>query len=198
MEEYAHRWVFLLFLSRRYWTVLWSSPSVSPAISPNNYTRAGVVINFVTATGGDVEMLRSIECFYKWASSLCPHLYIHLYIHWWKLFFPAESNAYVFLLSEIDYVADTFSVAWSSYESTRHCLNNDLAILVSLLHTSSYVVCCFYYIYTRILSDTLIRLLPNCLVTKLSFDVPLNLSYCIAALSLLCFNFTLSGSLFNP
>ncbi|KAJ3851644.1 hypothetical protein EV368DRAFT_42686 [Lentinula lateritia] len=45
VEEYAHR--------------------VSPAISPNNYTRAGVVINFVTATGGDVEMLRSIECFYK-------------------------------------------------------------------------------------------------------------------------------------
>lgn len=39
--------------------------SVSPAISPNNYTRAGVIINFVTATGGDVEMLRSIECFYK-------------------------------------------------------------------------------------------------------------------------------------
>jgi translation initiation factor 4A len=45
VEEYAHR--------------------VSPAISPNNYTRAGVIINFVTATGGDVEMLRSIECFYK-------------------------------------------------------------------------------------------------------------------------------------
>ncbi|KIK65331.1 hypothetical protein GYMLUDRAFT_82590 [Collybiopsis luxurians FD-317 M1] len=45
VEEYAHR--------------------VAPAISPNNYTRAGVIINFVTATGGDVEMLRSIECFYK-------------------------------------------------------------------------------------------------------------------------------------
>lgn len=45
VEEYAHR--------------------VAPAIAPNNYTRAGVVINFVTATGGDVEMLRSIECFYK-------------------------------------------------------------------------------------------------------------------------------------
>ncbi|KAL0577711.1 hypothetical protein V5O48_004260 [Marasmius crinis-equi] len=45
VEEYAHR--------------------VSAAIAPNNYTRAGVVINFVTATGGDVEMLRSIECFYK-------------------------------------------------------------------------------------------------------------------------------------
>ena len=38
--------------------------SVAPAIAPN-YSRAGVVINFVTATGGDVEMLRSIECFYK-------------------------------------------------------------------------------------------------------------------------------------
>jgi len=44
VEEYAHR--------------------VAPAIS-NNYSRSGVVINFVTATGGDVEMLRSIECFYK-------------------------------------------------------------------------------------------------------------------------------------
>ncbi|EIW82371.1 P-loop containing nucleoside triphosphate hydrolase protein [Coniophora puteana RWD-64-598 SS2] len=44
VEEYAHR--------------------VAPAIA-SNYARAGVVINFVTATGGDVEMLRSIECFYK-------------------------------------------------------------------------------------------------------------------------------------
>ncbi|TFK75973.1 hypothetical protein BDN72DRAFT_786182 [Pluteus cervinus] len=44
VEEYAHR--------------------VAPAIA-SNYSRAGVVINFVTATGGDVEMLRSIECFYK-------------------------------------------------------------------------------------------------------------------------------------
>ncbi|KIP12874.1 hypothetical protein PHLGIDRAFT_61228 [Phlebiopsis gigantea 11061_1 CR5-6] len=44
VEEYAHR--------------------VSPAIA-TGYSRAGVVINFVTATGGDVEMLRSIECFYK-------------------------------------------------------------------------------------------------------------------------------------
>ncbi|THG94004.1 hypothetical protein EW026_g7376 [Hermanssonia centrifuga] len=44
VEEYAHR--------------------VAPAIAPN-CSRAGVVINFVTATGGDVEMLRSIECFYK-------------------------------------------------------------------------------------------------------------------------------------
>jgi hypothetical protein len=32
----------------------------------SNYSRAGVVVNFVTATGGDVEMLRSIECFYKY------------------------------------------------------------------------------------------------------------------------------------
>ena len=38
--------------------------SVAPAIS-NNYSKPGVVVNFVTATGGDVEMLRSIECFYK-------------------------------------------------------------------------------------------------------------------------------------
>ncbi|KAI0347303.1 hypothetical protein BDW22DRAFT_1322439 [Trametopsis cervina] len=44
VEEYAHR--------------------VAPAMA-SNYSRAGVVINFVTATGGDVEMLRSIECFYK-------------------------------------------------------------------------------------------------------------------------------------
>jgi len=44
VEEYAHR--------------------VAPAIA-SSYTRAGVVINFVTDTGGDVEMLRSIECFYK-------------------------------------------------------------------------------------------------------------------------------------
>ncbi|KZS98072.1 P-loop containing nucleoside triphosphate hydrolase protein [Sistotremastrum niveocremeum HHB9708] len=44
VEEYAHR--------------------VAPAVS-SSYARAGVVINFVTATGGDVEMLRSIECFYK-------------------------------------------------------------------------------------------------------------------------------------
>lgn len=44
VEEYAHR--------------------VAPAIS-SGYARAGVVVNFVTATGGDVEMLRSIECFYK-------------------------------------------------------------------------------------------------------------------------------------
>lgn len=38
--------------------------SVAPAIA-SSYARAGVIINFVTATGGDVEMLRSIECFYK-------------------------------------------------------------------------------------------------------------------------------------
>jgi hypothetical protein len=38
--------------------------SVAPAIAPT-HSRAGVIVNFVTATGGDVEMLRSIECFYK-------------------------------------------------------------------------------------------------------------------------------------
>lgn len=47
VEEYAHR--------------------VAPAIA-NNYSKAGVVVNFVTATGGDVEMLRSIECFYKYVN----------------------------------------------------------------------------------------------------------------------------------
>ncbi|KAI0028202.1 P-loop containing nucleoside triphosphate hydrolase protein [Vararia minispora EC-137] len=45
VEEYAHR--------------------VAPAIAPPSAVRPGVVVNFVTATGGDVEMLRSIECFYK-------------------------------------------------------------------------------------------------------------------------------------
>jgi len=44
VEEYAHR--------------------VAAAVAPS-HSRAGVVVNFVTATGGDVEMLRSIECFYK-------------------------------------------------------------------------------------------------------------------------------------
>lgn len=39
--------------------------SVAPAVA-SSYSRAGVVVNFVTATGGDVEMLRSIECFYKY------------------------------------------------------------------------------------------------------------------------------------
>ncbi|KAK7695633.1 hypothetical protein QCA50_000269 [Cerrena zonata] len=54
VEEYAHR--------------------VAPAIAPA-YSRAGVVVNFVTATGGDVEMLRSIECFYK---IKCPEVPISL------------------------------------------------------------------------------------------------------------------------
>ena len=42
---------------------------VAPAIA-TNYSKAGVVVNFVTATGGDVEMLRSIECFYKYVFSV--------------------------------------------------------------------------------------------------------------------------------
>ena len=40
-------------------------PEANPIVLATGYSRAGVVINFVTATGGDVEMLRSIECFYK-------------------------------------------------------------------------------------------------------------------------------------
>lgn len=44
VEDYAHR--------------------VAPAMA-SSHSRPGVVVNFVTATGGDVEMLRSIECFYK-------------------------------------------------------------------------------------------------------------------------------------
>jgi translation initiation factor 4A len=54
VEEYAHR--------------------VALAIA-SGYARPGVVINFVTATGGDVEMLRSIECFYK---IKCPEVPISL------------------------------------------------------------------------------------------------------------------------
>ncbi|KAJ7228725.1 hypothetical protein GGX14DRAFT_614650 [Mycena pura] len=51
VEEYAHR--------------------VAPAIA-SSYSRAGVIVNFVTATGGDVEMLRSIECFYKLSAAYIP------------------------------------------------------------------------------------------------------------------------------
>ncbi|KAI6105642.1 hypothetical protein F5141DRAFT_1125149 [Pisolithus sp. B1] len=54
VEEYAHR--------------------IAPAIA-SNYSRAGIIINFVTATGGDVEMLRSIECFYK---IKCPEVPMNL------------------------------------------------------------------------------------------------------------------------
>ncbi|PPQ79556.1 hypothetical protein CVT25_003438 [Psilocybe cyanescens] len=48
------------------------SNRVSSAIA-SAYSRAGVVVNFVTATGGDVEMLRSIECYYK-----CPEVPVNL------------------------------------------------------------------------------------------------------------------------
>lgn len=54
VEEYGHR--------------------VAPA-SASNYSRPGVVVNFVTAAGGDVEMLRSIECFYK---IKCPEVPVSL------------------------------------------------------------------------------------------------------------------------
>lgn len=66
MEEYAHRFVFVWYLVS---SLDLAFCSVAPAIAPN-YSRAGVVINFVTATGGDVEMLRSIECFYKYVVKL--------------------------------------------------------------------------------------------------------------------------------
>ncbi|KAH9938446.1 uncharacterized protein B0H18DRAFT_1081109 [Fomitopsis serialis] len=62
VEEYAHRYVRTSFRLYSSDTELYYS--VAPAIAPS-YSRAGVVVNFVTATGGDVEMLRSIECFYK-------------------------------------------------------------------------------------------------------------------------------------
>ncbi|VDC06901.1 unnamed protein product [Peniophora sp. CBMAI 1063] len=55
VEEYAHR--------------------VQAAVASGNASRPGVVVNFVTATGGDVEMLRSIECFYK---IKCPEVPITL------------------------------------------------------------------------------------------------------------------------
>ncbi|KAH9482448.1 ATP-dependent RNA helicase eIF4A [Psilocybe cubensis] len=50
------------------------SNRVSSAIA-SAYSRAGVVVNFVTATGGDVEMLRSIECYYK---IKCPEVPMNL------------------------------------------------------------------------------------------------------------------------
>jgi superfamily II DNA/RNA helicase len=61
VEEYAHRYVSYL---DHHGPFLNYVNSVAPAIA-TSYSRAGVVVNFVTATGGDVEMLRSIECFYK-------------------------------------------------------------------------------------------------------------------------------------
>jgi translation initiation factor 4A len=63
VEEYAHRSV-TLGINVTSSLDFASFCSVSPAVA-SNYSRAGVVVNFVTATGGDVEMLRSIECFYK-------------------------------------------------------------------------------------------------------------------------------------
>jgi len=45
-----------------------------------SYGRAGVVINFVTATGGDVEMLRSIECHYKSVFPLSLSRYCRQYL----------------------------------------------------------------------------------------------------------------------
>lgn len=59
--------------------------SVAPAIA-SNYSRAGVVVNFVTATGGDVEMLRSIECFYKYAfSSFCYDRYLTVHFQFFRI-----------------------------------------------------------------------------------------------------------------
>ena len=69
VEEYAHRYVIPTSGRGKLVTVLLLH-SVAPAIAPS-YSRAGVVVNFVTATGGDVEMLRSIECFYKCVPRLC-------------------------------------------------------------------------------------------------------------------------------
>lgn len=62
VEEYAHRYGTQLCSFATELKYLRSS--VAAAIAPS-HSRAGVIVNFVTATGGDVEMLRSIECFYK-------------------------------------------------------------------------------------------------------------------------------------
>ncbi len=62
VEEYAHRLAALFYEVLLFG--LSPNSSVAPAMAAN-YSRPGVVVNFVTATGGDVEMLRSIECFYK-------------------------------------------------------------------------------------------------------------------------------------
>jgi hypothetical protein len=70
VEEYAHRYVLQLsFHCLGFERIV--PHSVAPAIA-SNYSRAGVVVNFVTATGGDVEMLRSIECFYKYVALSLP------------------------------------------------------------------------------------------------------------------------------
>lgn len=65
VEEYSQRSVKFTVVTPAFHSLKVVYPnSVAPAMA-SNYSRAGVVINFVTATGGDVEMLRSIECFYK-------------------------------------------------------------------------------------------------------------------------------------
>jgi translation initiation factor 4A len=64
VEEYAHRYGvhnFVFFFTPEF---TYPPASVAAAVAPS-HARAGVIVNFVTATGGDVEMLRSIECFYK-------------------------------------------------------------------------------------------------------------------------------------
>jgi superfamily II DNA/RNA helicase len=42
---------------------------VGSAVNANVQGRAGVVVNLIQANGGDVEMLRSIECAYKFKCS---------------------------------------------------------------------------------------------------------------------------------
>lgn len=68
LQIYPKQWKNMPIGTRRHILVFLLSrqrfKSVAPAIA-SSYARAGVVVNFVTATGGDVEMLRSIECFYK-------------------------------------------------------------------------------------------------------------------------------------
>jgi hypothetical protein len=95
--------------------------SVAPAIAPN-HSRAGVIVNFVTATGGDVEMLRSIECFYKYVVAFCsgtilanppPFLGSNAYV---PLFF-AVLRPFVH--------AKMYSLARSSHELAPHRLNSN-------------------------------------------------------------------------
>ncbi len=99
---------------------------MAPAIS-SNYSRAGVVVNFVTATGGDVEMLRSIECYYKLSN---------LISRFWDLYLlylsPFRIKCVSFTI-DIRFLLNVFATARSSYESPRHCLNINFIPLTCIL-----------------------------------------------------------------
>jgi hypothetical protein len=93
--------------------------SVAPAIAPN-HSRAGVIVNFVTATGGDVEMLRSIECFYKYVVTFSSGTILANPLPF------LGSNAYVPLFGRSQTVrAKIYSLARSSHELAPHRLNSN-------------------------------------------------------------------------